>query len=140
MIEQDLRKLSRADLLELLLQQSRELDKVRAELEIANRRLADRQIALERAGTIAEASFLLNGVFEAAEKACAQYMENIRDLSGRQEALCEKMERDTKAKCDQMIAEAQYQSELYWEIVNKKVDQLLDSQKGLRELLRTNFK
>lgn len=147
MVEKDLRKLSRTDLLELLLKQSRELDHCRAELEAANQKLADREIALSHAGSIAEASLLVNGFFEAAEQACDQYMENIRRLNIKQEAICESLERDTrlkcekmefetKAKCDQMVAEAQKQSQNYWEIVNQKVNQLLDSHTALKNVLR----
>ena len=78
MTEREMRKLSRADLLEILLEQSRELDQLRAELDEANRKLAQREIAIDRAGTLAEAALLLNGIFEAADKACRQYEENIR--------------------------------------------------------------
>ena len=64
-------------------------------------------------------------------------MESIKALSGRQEEVCRLMEEETRRKCDKMLAEAKYQSEVYWDIVNKKVEQLLDSQKGLRDLLQT---
>ena len=40
-----------------------------------------RRIELEEAGSIAEASLRLNGVFEAAQKAADQYLENLRRLS-----------------------------------------------------------
>lgn len=81
MTDRELRKLSRADLLELLLQESRENERLRAELEKANQKLADRKIAIESAGSIAEAALELNGVFRSAEKAAAQYVENIRRLA-----------------------------------------------------------
>ncbi len=159
MVEKDLRKLSRTDLLELLLKQSHELDHCRAELEAANQKLADREIALSQAGSIAEASLLVNGFFEAAEQACDQYLENIRRLNIKQEAICESLERDTrlkcemmefetkskceklefetKEKCDQMVTEAQKQSQTYWEIVNEKVNQLLNSHTALKNILRS---
>ena len=95
MTERELRKLSRADLLELLLWQRRENERLRAELEQSNRKLANREIILEHAGSIAEASLLLNGVFEAAQAACTQYIENIQLLSKRQEALRPTMESPT---------------------------------------------
>lgn len=136
MTERDLRKLNRTDLLELLLQQSREMDLLREELAAAKSQLSNRTIVMEQAGSIAEAALQLNGVFAAAESACAQYMDSIRNLSGRQEEVCQKMIQETQLKCDKMLADAKYQSEVYWEVVNKKVDQLLDSQKGLRDLLQ----
>lgn len=136
MTERELRKLNRTDLLELLLQQSREMEQLREELEHAKYMLSRREIVMNQAGSIAEAALQLNGVFAAAEDACAQYMESIKTLSGRQEEVCRRMEEETRQKCDKMLADAQYQAEVYWDVVNKKVEQLLDSQKGLRDLLQ----
>ena len=45
---------------------------------LSQKELASRQIRLEQAGSIAEAALKLNGVFEAAQAACNQYLENIR--------------------------------------------------------------
>lgn len=83
--ERELRKLSRADLLELLLAESRENERLRAELDEANRKLASRAIEIENAGSIAEAALRLNGVFEAAERAAQQYLENVRRLAEEQD-------------------------------------------------------
>ena len=79
-----LRKLSRAELLELLLEESRENERLRAQLQEMNEKLADRAIRIERAGSIAEAALQLNGVFQAAEEAAAQYLENVRRLAEEQ--------------------------------------------------------
>ncbi len=78
MTDKELRKLSRRDLLELLLAQSREQDALKQELAKAREELAKRQICLEQAGSIAEAALRLNGVFEAAQAAADQYLESIR--------------------------------------------------------------
>lgn len=45
------------------------------------------------------------------------------------------MEQETREKCDRMLAEAQQQSEAYWNEVNGKVKALTDSFTGLRQLL-----
>ena len=81
MTDRELRKLSRAELLELLLEESRENERLRAQLQEMNEKLADRAIRIERAGSIAEAALQLNGVFQAAEEAAAQYLENVRRLA-----------------------------------------------------------
>lgn len=81
MTDRDLRRLSRAELLELLLEESRENERLRARLKRANERLADRKIQMENAGSIAEAVLQLNGVFEAAEQAAQQYLENVRRIA-----------------------------------------------------------
>lgn len=79
--DRELRRLSRADLLELLVAESRENERLKAELEKANRRLESREIKLQESGSIAEAALKLNGVFEAAERAAQQYLENIYRLA-----------------------------------------------------------
>ena len=103
MTNQELKKLGRNDLLELLLDQAKVIEQLREELDIANQKLADRKIELDKAGSIAEAALQINGVFNAAQEACAQYMYNITELSQRQEAICAQMERETQMKCDKML-------------------------------------
>ena len=78
MTEKELRKLSRADLLRLLLRQTRRNEELQAELDRVNAQLEQRRIEIERSGTLAEAALRLNGVFEAADRAAKQYLENLR--------------------------------------------------------------
>ncbi len=87
--ERELRRLRRADLLELLVAQSRENERLRARLNEANRKLKSREIKIQNAGSIAEAALKLNGVFEAAEQAAQQYIENVCRLA-QEEAKAEK--------------------------------------------------
>jgi hypothetical protein len=134
MTDKEMRKLSRADLLELLIEQSQEVQQLRTWLQQAEEKLASRHLELCDAGSIAEAALRVNGVFEAADAAAAQYLENIRNLSQKQEEICLQMEREcrekirqqlaqteakcaameaeTKAKCDEMIANAKAKAQL----------------------------
>lgn len=81
MTDKELRRLSRAELLEMLLAQTEENERLQAELDDAKRALEDRRIEASRAGSLAEASLKLNGVFEAADKAARQYVENVQRLA-----------------------------------------------------------
>ena len=82
MKERDLNKLKRSELLELMLAQSQEIDELRAELEQTREALKRREIAIAEAGNIAEAALQLNRVFEQAQAAADQYLENVRRISG----------------------------------------------------------
>lgn len=113
MTERDLRKLNRSDLLEMLLSLSRENEDLRHQLESARAQLNDRMIRVEKAGSLAEAALQLNGIFEAAQAACEQYAQNIRWRSEHQEQICIEMERETRRKCDRMLAEAKLQAAVY---------------------------
>lgn len=80
-----LRKMSRRMLLEMLLEQSKEVERLEKELEEARRQLQERRILLEETGSIAEAALKLNHVFEAAQAATDQYLENVMLLRRQQE-------------------------------------------------------
>ncbi|MEE0873089.1 MAG: DNA repair protein [Ruminococcus sp.] len=78
MTDRELRKMSRLDLLEVLLTQSREIEKLKSEIEVLNRKIDDRDIVMSHSGSIAEASLVINNVFEAAQKAADQYVNSVK--------------------------------------------------------------
>ena len=78
MTQKEVRKLKRTDLLEILIEQRKEIDRLQEELIAANTRLSDRTIQIDKIGSIAEAALQLNGIFEAAQNACDQYLHNIQ--------------------------------------------------------------
>ena len=105
MTQKDLKHLRRADLLELLLEQSRENEALRSEIQQLREQQSQQDILLDNAGSIAEASLRLNGVFEAAQRACDQYTANIEKLNARQHRICSRMEKETRENCRKMVAE-----------------------------------
>lgn len=157
MTEKELRKLNRAELLEMLIDCSSELQTCKERLAEAEKALRNREITINKAGSIAEASLMLNGVFDAAQLACQQYTENIQKLSERQEKVCAQMEAESRAKAAGMIAEAERkrdemereahiqsaeilrkakaESEKYWEDVSAKLEDFYNAHMGLREML-----
>ena len=73
-----LKKLSRLEILELFLKQSEELAQVKEELKIAKEELAERRIVISESGSIAEAALKLSGIFEVAQKAANEYLDNVK--------------------------------------------------------------
>lgn len=151
MTDKELQKLKRVDLLEILVEQGKEIEALRLENERLEKKLNDRTICIDKAGSIAEASFQLNGVFEAAHAASAQYLENIRLLSERQETVCtqmeaecrekcETLERETAEKCEAMLAETQKSVDERWLEISQRLEAFYNEHQGLRELLVMNVK
>lgn len=99
MTPKELKRLRRIDLIEMLLELSKENLQLRQELEEANARLADKQLHIEEAGSLAEAVLKLNGLFADAQAACDQYEHNVR-------LRCQAMEVLTRRKCEAMMATA----------------------------------
>ena len=122
MTEHELKKLGRGQLLEILVRQSKELDRLQEELKAAEDKLADRRIRMEESGSIAEAALKLNGIFEVAQQAADDYLASLMQQgessrsSLAEEAVseegssleaataekCRQMEEQTAAKCRQM--------------------------------------
>lgn len=73
----DLSKLDRLQLLQLLQDAVRENEHLRAQLAEANRKLEDRQIAIQESGSLAEASLRLSGIFADAQRAIDLYRYNL---------------------------------------------------------------
>lgn len=117
MTDKELKKLGRTDLLEMLIERNNEIDSLNdhirileSQLSALNKQLSDRRINIDNSGSIAEAALKINGIFESAENAAAQYLENIKSLSGRQEAICAAQKAQTAADCERMISEAKDKS------------------------------
>ena len=81
MTDKELRRLSRRELLEMLVTATEENERLRGELAQARAELESRRILLDKSGSMAEAALRLNGVFEAADRAAQQYLENIRRMA-----------------------------------------------------------
>lgn len=158
MTDNELKKLGRRELLEMLIDQSKEVQRLKEKLDEAEEKLKERKIIIDNAGSIAEASLHLNGVFEAAQAACQQYVDNISQLNERQEKMCLQMESesrekaeniiaeaekkcadmelDTKQRCDEMVKKAQEESQAYWDEVSCKLEVFSEKYTELCQLLQ----
>ena len=85
MTDKELKRLGRADLLEMLLAQVKENEQMKIRLDEMKAQLDNKQIKIEKAGSLAEATLQLNGVVDAVEAAAAQYLENIQQRSNEEE-------------------------------------------------------
>ena len=82
MIGKKVQRLNRRELLELILKLKKENEELHRQLSECEKKLQDREICKEKAGTLAEAALAINRVFEAADEAAKQYLENIRRYDG----------------------------------------------------------
>lgn len=140
MTEKELKRLSRSELLEMLIGQMEENEKLKIDLEQAQEQADSRQIAIDRAGCIAEAALALNGVFDAAQAAAAQYLENIQQTEenarAKAQTICTQAEaysQKVRAEADEYSLKTRGEADLYKKRVIQKVKELLQ-EKGLSPL------
>lgn len=121
MTDKELKRLSRTELLEMLLEQTKEVERLRRELEITTAQLNDRRLLLDNSGSIAEAALHLNGVFEAAQAAADQYLENITAREQEIEAHCQNIKARTEAECDALRQQAEKDAAAFWEEIRERI-------------------
>lgn len=121
MTEKELKKLTRRRLLELLLIQTERADRLEEELEITNGKLQSKLLSEKESGSVAEAALKLNGVFEAADAAAAQYLENIRIASEYQDKL--------RAEAEEEARRIVLDAEAYADKLRLEAEKMLDDTK-----------
>jgi len=106
MDKKELGKLSRKELLELMLSQSKEIDRLKEEIASLKEASRSREMLIKRAGTMAEASLLLSGVFEAADLAAKDYLENLKQMEGDVELRRQAILEDARVEANRIIQKA----------------------------------
>jgi AmiR/NasT family two-component response regulator len=77
----DLTKLSKKDLLEIMLRQGEEIDALRSEVQSLKDQLEAREIDINRVGSLAEASLAVTEIFKEADKAAMTYLSNLKRMA-----------------------------------------------------------
>ncbi len=77
-MDRRLQKLKRDELLQILLEVEQENEQLVEENRRLKAQLAQREVVLQEAGSIAEASLRLSGVFEAAQRAADLYVASVK--------------------------------------------------------------
>lgn len=142
MTNKELRRLSRSELLEMLIAQTKENDQLKIKLEQAKIQLRDRRITIDKAGSLAEAALSLNGVFQAADAAAQQYLENIEQISRQQVTIRHDLKEAAEKEATQIRQDAQaYSQKVHaeadadWKQVIARMSKLLEDLEALKELI-----
>ncbi|MBR4309361.1 MAG: hypothetical protein IKT58_07175 [Oscillospiraceae bacterium] len=136
----ELKNLSRGDLLEMLIMQTDRVERMEVELAEAKQRAETRDIIIAKSGTLAEAAMRINEVWQAADKAAAQYLSNILRMYDEQEQQfasqglkavpppvkeSEEILAEAKAKAEAIVAEAQTTAQTLVEEATRKSESML---------------
>ena len=103
MADRELRRMHRAELIEIIYALKQSEDQLKAQNAALTAQLQDRQLRLESAGSIAQAALELNNVFAAAQKRT-----------------------QTEADCKAMVERAEQEVQQRWQAFDHKANELLD--------------
>ncbi len=144
MTSRDMKHMSRRELLELLVAQMAENETLKKDLAQAQAALEDRRIAVENAGSLAEAAVRLSGVFEAAQDAARRYLENLQLRGGEEARTAGEIEAEARERAEAILADARAEAEActekarqeadaYWQRVSAKAERLLQELQRRRD-------
>lgn len=97
MTEKELHKLSRSELLELLLDQRKENDRLETEIASLDAKLEDRRLQIEDSQSLADAALKLTKVYADADEAAKLYKDNAKLLEDKAKAKLENANREAEA-------------------------------------------
>jgi hypothetical protein len=131
----DSKRLSRAELLEMLIEQSKEVESLKKKVDELQKQLDDRTIQLQQTGSIAEAALALNDIFKAADQAASQYIESIKRMEHeknvefqtlRQKTLdaCAVMREDTQEYCRRLRYESEAKRDALYAQLEKEKEEI----------------
>ena len=141
MTDKELRRLSRAELLDILYEQQKRYEESLTENQALRQQLEERTLRFASAGSIAEAAVQVNGVFEAAQAAADQYLCSVRAAeAGTEQKLAEaerhadEIVRAAEAQAQRIIGDANAQADSRWTQFQQKADELIRAHNELRAL------
>lgn len=142
--DKELKQLSRTELLELLIKQTEENERLKARLEECEEQLKDRNIRFDTAGSLAEAALSLNNVFQAADSAAKQYLDNIEKLHEQEEQTSRELRESTQREADEILRAAneaaqktRAKADAYWKTVVNKATAILNDHDALRAAIQS---
>ena len=106
MTDKEFKRLSRAQLIDIIYQFQLQVDKLTEQNRELEKKLEDKRIRLNSAGNIADAALEINNCFRDAQNAAEQYLSEIKAIREETEAERQKILSQAKAEAEEIVANA----------------------------------
>ena len=106
MTDKEFKRLSRAQLIEIIYQLQLQIDKLSEQTQELESELADKRLRLSNAGNIADAALEINNCFRSAQNAAEQYLNEIKAIRKETEAERQRILSQARAEAEAIIAGA----------------------------------
>ena len=111
MTDKELKRLSRRELLEMLILQTRKCEMLEKKLEDSRQLLEKKELSLRDTGDLATAVMQLCGVFDAAKEAEDQYRINVRLMEEQCRKDCQRRLQEASAQAEEILSDARAKAE-----------------------------
>ena len=139
MVGNELKKLSRRELVDIIYQMKKNEQQLQEEIEDLKKSLDEKRIRLSVAGSIAEAAEDITRIFSAAQLTADLYLNEISCMKAETEKECEKMIEEAKKKVLEILSEGEKKAiitKVWDEEENEELKQLRSEVQKLQEELK----
>ena len=106
MTDKEFKRLSRAQMIEIIYQLQLQIEKLNEQTEMLESELADKRLRLSNAGNIADAALEINDCFRSAQNAAEQYLNEIKAIREETEAERQRILSEARAEAAAIITGA----------------------------------
>ena len=106
MTDKEFKRLSRAQLIDIIYQLQLQIDKLNEEKQALEGELKDKRLRLSNVGNIAEAALEMNDCFRSAQNAAEQYVNEIKAIREETEAERQRILSEARAEAAAIITGA----------------------------------
>ena len=106
MTDKEFKRLSRAQLIDIIYQLQLQIDKLNEEKQALEGELKDKRLRLSNVGNIAEAALEMNDCFRSAQNAAEQYLNEIKAIREETEAERQRILSEARAEAAAIITGA----------------------------------
>lgn len=113
MTDKEFKRLSRAQLIDIIYQYQLQVDKLTEQNQALERELEDKRLRLHNAGNIADAALEINNCFRSAQNAAEQYLNEIKALREEAEEERQMILARARAEAEAIVADAKKLQVIY---------------------------
>lgn len=110
MTDKEFKRLSRADLIDIIYEYQKQEEVHLAEIEELKEKLAEQEIKISNAGSIAEAVAGINSIFDIAQKTADQYLSKVYGALEDAEVERRRIIEEARVEADRIVNSAKYRN------------------------------
>ena len=145
-MKNDSLNLSKNEMVMVMHDQEQEIERLKAKVSELQATIANYEIKVEEAGTLAEASAQINNLFEAAQATVETYIENMKKRAEKSEEILADVQKqadgiisEAEAVAQKRLAAADAEIDEKWAVIESRLLVLYESHKGLKELVESGI-
>ena len=145
-MKNDSMNLSKNEMMMVMHDQEQEIEKLKAKVAELQAALDNYEIKVSDAGSLADASAQISGLFEAAQLTAEVYLDNLKKQAEKSDQILADVEKqaneiigEAEDVAQKRLAAADVEIENKWSVIESRLLKMYESHQGLKELVESGI-